>query len=161
MVEKKKKRGKNTKNTIAPPPLPVSGCTEIIPRTLIRRGSIITWNKLQSKFTMKVKKKKESACCQCVDIFFFLINLTFYSTSTTKFGYLFIPRVCTCALNSRWNSFPTILSIKTRERDNRRNCSEIVLLYEKNRGRAGAFFFSRVRSVDHLTRGGILILIIF
>lgn len=141
---KKKERGKNTKNAVTrlpPPPLPVSGCTEIIPRTLIRRGSIITWNKLQSKFTMKVKKKKESACCQCVDIFFFLINLTFYSTSTTKFGYLFIPRVCTCALNSRWNSFPTILSIKTRERDNRRNCSEIVLLYEKNTGGRGHFFF--------------------
>ena len=71
MVEKKKKGGKNTKNTIAPPPLPVSGCTEIIPRTLIRRGSIITWNKLQSKFTMKVKKKKEERVLSMCGYFFF------------------------------------------------------------------------------------------
>lgn len=137
--KKKKEREKYQKHDCRPP-LPVSGCTEIIPRTLIRRGSIITWNKLQSKFTMKVKKKRRARVVN-VWIFFFLINLTFYSTSTTKFGYLFIPRVCTCALNSRWNSFPTILSIKTRERDNRRNCSEIVLLYEKNTGGRGHFFF--------------------
>lgn len=60
-------------------------------------------------------------------------------------------------LNSWWNSFPTILSIKT-ERDNRRNCSEIVLLYEKIREDGGIFSMSGVLTIWH---GGILILIIF
>lgn len=87
-----------------------------------------------------VHREGKNGCVNVDIIFFFLINLTFYSTSTTKFGYLFIPRrTCTYnALNSRWNSFPTILSIKT-ERDNRRNCSEIVPLYEKIRESGGIF----------------------
>lgn len=75
--------------------------------------------------------------CVNADIIFFFFDKSHFLLDINDKIRLFIYSA-TYALNSRWNSFPTILSIKT-ERDNRRNCSEIVPLYEKIRESGGIF----------------------